>query len=164
MPIVIRPAVFSDVPVMMALASGAATAAQWTVTDYERLFKTDVQAHVVQRHSLVLEEKGEVQAFIVARQMQHEWEIENIATAPDARRHGLGTRLLGEMMAIAYSSAAQEVTLEVRESNDAARALYEKWGFEQSGRRKAYYTSPVEDAIIFRFAFPKKFPEIVAEG
>jgi ribosomal-protein-alanine N-acetyltransferase len=157
MPIVIRPAVVADVPIMMALASSAATAAQWRAKDYEDLFRADV----VRRHSLVLEEKGVVQAFIVARQMQQEWEIENIATAAKARRHGLGTRLLGEMMAIAYSFAAQEVTLEVRKSNKAARALYEKWGFEESGRRKAYYTSPVEDAIIFRFAFPKKFPETI---
>src|SRR5215467_6223051 len=121
MPIVIRPAVLTDVPVMMDLATSAATAAQWTIRDYEDLFRPEA----ARRHSLVLEEKGIVKAFIVARQMQQEWEIENIATATDARRHGLGSRLLGEMMAIAYSLSAQEVTLEVRRSNHAARALYE---------------------------------------
>jgi len=156
---VIRPAVAADVPVMMTLASLAAAAARWTAADYENLFRGPVR-----RHCLVLEEDGAIQAFIVARQMEQEWEIENIATAPAARRHGMGTRLVGEIIAIAYSCAAEEVTLEVRASNYAARALYEKWGFVESGRRSSYYTSPVEDAIIFRFAFPKKFPEIVEAG
>jgi len=154
---VIRPATAADIPVMMALASRTATAAQWSAADYERLFSPGS----VQRHCLVLEENGAVQAFIVARQLAREWEIENIATASSARRRGLGTRLLGEMMAIAYNCAAQEVTLEVRKSNRAAQGLYMKWGFVESGKRKGYYTSPVEDAIVFRFSFPKKFPQMI---
>src|SRR5258708_9917263 len=90
MPIVIRPAVLADVPIMMALASRAATAAQWTAKDYEDLFRPDV----VRRHSLVLEEKGVVQAFIVARQMQQVWVINIIASAAIARGTGPVTRLL----------------------------------------------------------------------
>jgi ribosomal-protein-alanine N-acetyltransferase len=42
------------------------------------------------------------------------------------------------------------VFLEVRESNAAARTLYENAGFEQTGRRRSYYTSPLEDAILYR--------------
>lgn len=154
---VIRPGTVSDVPVMMALADSAVTAAHWGAADYEKIFRRGP----VRRHCLILEEQGAVRAFIVARQVDREWEIENIATASVARRRGLGTRLLDEIMAIAYSCAANEVTLEVRKSNQAARALYKKWGFVESGRRADYYTAPVEDAIVFRFAFPKKFPEIV---
>jgi ribosomal-protein-alanine N-acetyltransferase len=154
---VIRPGTAGDIPVMMTLASSTATAAHWSAADYDKIFRRGP----VRRHCLILEEHGAVQAFIVARQMEREWEIENIATASIARRRGLGTRLLGEIMAIAYSCAAREVTLEVRTSNHAARGLYQKWGFIESGRRADYYTAPVEDAIIFRFAFPKKFPEII---
>jgi ribosomal-protein-alanine N-acetyltransferase len=154
---VIRPGTAADIPVMMSLASSTATAAHWSAVDYEKIFRRGP----VRRHCLILEEQGAVQAFIVARQLEREWEIENIATATIARRRGLGTRLLGEIMAIAYSCSAREVTLEVRKSNHAARGLYQKWGFVESGRRADYYTAPVEDAIIFRFAFPKKFPEIV---
>ena len=40
------------------------------------------------------------------------------------------------------------ITLEVRQSNEAALALYRKYGFEQSGRRKNYYDNPTEDALI----------------
>ena len=125
---VIRPAAATDLPAMIALAGRAATAAQWTAADYEALFKPGV----VPRHSLVLEEAGVVHAFIVAKQVGQSWEIENIVTAAEARRRGFATRLLAEMMSIAYDC-----------------------------RRADYYSSPVEDAIIFRYFFPKKFLEIV---
>jgi ribosomal-protein-alanine N-acetyltransferase len=142
---------------MIALAGRAATAAQWNTADYEALFKPGA----VPRHSLVLEAADVVQAFIVAKQVGQSWEIENIVTAAEARRCGFATRLLAEMMSIAYDSGAHDVSLEVRKSNEAARALYVKCGFVEAGRRAAYYTSPVEDAIIFRYFFPKKFLEIV---
>ena len=83
-----------------------------------------------------------------------EWEIENVAIAPDARRRGLGTRLVGELLTMAQAQAASAVFLEVRESNHAARALYEKWAFVESGRRAKYYRDPEEDAIVFKFTFP----------
>ena len=57
---VIRPATAADIPVMMALASRTATAAQWSAADYERLFSPGS----VQRHCLVLEENSAVQAFL----------------------------------------------------------------------------------------------------
>ena len=79
-----------------------------------------------------------------------EWEIENIAVADSARRRGLGTRLLGEILDLARASGAAAVFLEVRESNRAARALYEKWAFLESGSRCGYYADPQEDAILYR--------------
>ena len=48
---------------------------------------------------------------------------------------------------------AKAVFLEVRESNYAARALYEKWAFVESGRRRRYYQDPNEDAILYRIDF-----------
>ena len=142
---------------MTALAGRVATAAQWSAADYAALFK----ASAVPRHSLVLEEADIVQAFIVAKQVGQSWEIENIVTEAEARRRGFATRLLAEMMSIACDSGAHDVSLEVRKSNEAARSLYVKCGFVEAGRRAAYYTSPVEDAIIFRYFFPKKSLEIV---
>jgi len=82
-----------------------------------------------------------------------EWEIENIALAGPARRRGLGTRLLGEFLDLARAQGAEAVFLEVRESNRAARALYEKWSFMRSGRRQRYYKDPEEDAILYRLGF-----------
>ena len=154
---VIRPAVVTDISAMMALTSGSPSAAQWSAKDYEAIFRMNA----VQRHSLVLEQVGAVKAFVVAKHVARSWEIENIVTAADARRQGLATRLMAEMMGTAHDAGAQDISLEVRKSNDAARALYLKCGFVEAGRRAGYYTSPVEDAIIFRYFFPKKSFEIV---
>ena len=50
-------------------------------------------------------------------------------------------------------NGAKVVYLEVRESNKAARALYEKWAFIEAGRRKSYYQEPLEDALVLKFYF-----------
>jgi ribosomal-protein-alanine N-acetyltransferase len=106
-----------------------------------------------ERIALVLEETGIV-AFIVARGIGDEWEIENVAVAGPARRRGLGARLLGELLMQLKRRGVSSVFLEVRESNAAARMLYEKWAFVESGRRTAYYRDPAEDAIVYRLTFP----------
>src|SRR5438128_1704079 len=80
-------------------------------------------------------------------------ETENIAIARSARRGGLGTRLLGEFVDLARAEGAESVFLEVRESNRAARLLYEKWSFTERGRRKKYYQDPEEDAILYHLGF-----------
>jgi ribosomal-protein-alanine N-acetyltransferase len=94
-----------------------------------------------------------VQGFIVGRAIGEEWEIENIAVAEPIRSRGLGTRLLGEFLDLARGRGARAVFLEVRESNLAARRLYEKWVFIESGRRRRYYRDPEEDAISYRLDF-----------
>jgi len=66
-----------------------------------------------------------------------------------SRGNGVGTALLMEMLSRAQKSESYSVFLEVRESNSAARALYAKVGFEESGRRKDYYSHPGEDAILY---------------
>ncbi|MGH9508570.1 MAG: ribosomal protein S18-alanine N-acetyltransferase [Terriglobales bacterium] len=145
----IRPATAADSPQLIALERHAATAAHWAEADYQRLFA----AVGPQRLALVLEE-AEVVAFIVARGVGAEWEIENVAVAGAARRRGLGTRLLGELLKQLRARGVESVFLEVRESNVAARMLYEKWAFVESGRRTAYYRDPAEDAIQYRLSFP----------
>ena len=105
------------------------------------------------RVALIIEAESAVQGFLVARVVDTEWEIENIAVSGPARRRGLGTRLLGEFLDWARGEGALAVFLEVRESNRAARALYEKWAFVESGRRPRYYREPEEDAIIYRLCF-----------
>ena len=86
--------------------------------------------------------------FLVARQQGSEWELENIVVAVAVRRHDLGAQLLRDLISRMRDSGAREVFLEVRESNQAARAFYQKWGFEENGRRQGYYNNPREDAIL----------------
>lgn len=135
---------------MMALERHAATAAHWSAEQYRTAFSREASPRVV----LIIEEDTGIQGFVAGRGLDEEWEIENIAIAGSARRRGLGTRLLGEFLDLARGRGAQAVFLEVRESNLAARKLYEKWAFVESGRRKLYYREPEEDAILFRLGFP----------
>jgi ribosomal-protein-alanine acetyltransferase len=151
----IRPARAEDVPAMQAIAKHAATAAHWTEADYTRIFDAPELSTDWRRIALVLEEQGKVQGFLVAQTVGGEWELENVAIAPDARRRGLGTRLVGELLDLARGQGATAVFLEVRESNHAARALYEKWAFVEAGRRTRYYRAPDEDALVFKFSFPE---------
>ncbi len=146
----VRPATPADIPSMMRLMQHSATAAHWSREQYDRVFGGDSP----QRVALVIEEAGDVQGFLVSHSVGDEWEIENIAVAGKARRRGLGTRLLGEFLDHAQAEGATAVFLEVRESNRAARSLYEKWAFEPGGRRARYYSQPDEDAIVYRLGFP----------
>lgn len=145
----IRRAALLDLPAMMELEKHTATAAHWSREQYEALF----HASDVGRVALILEEESVLHGFVIARVAGAEWEIENIAIAGTARRRGLGTRLLGELLDMARAQSAAAVFLEVRESNHAARGLYEKWAFSESGRRRRYYKNPEEDAILYRLDF-----------
>jgi ribosomal-protein-alanine N-acetyltransferase len=153
----VRLAEASDLPRLVEIASHSATAAQWNQSEYQKLFLSGSALDLDQtqpRTALVVEQDGSVAGFIVGRQADDEWEIENIAVTGAARRCGLGSRLVGEMLDLIRSRGGKAVFLEVRESNRAALSLYEKWAFIEVGRRKMYYQNPAEDALILKFKFP----------
>jgi len=151
----VRPAEAADLSRLVEIASHSVTAAQWNQTEYQKLFALEhPQAQPQPRTALVVEQDGSVVGFIVGRQADHEWEIENIAVTGSARRCGLGSRLVGELLGLVRSRGGKTVFLEVRESNRAARSLYEKWAFIEVGRRKMYYQNPAEDALVLQFKFP----------
>ena len=77
-----------------------------------------------------------------------EAQILNVATLPEYRRQGLARKILSGLYEEAKSRGAVTATLEVRESNNAARALYLSEGFSEIGVREGYYTNPREAAII----------------
>jgi ribosomal-protein-alanine N-acetyltransferase len=74
--------------------------------------------------------------------------INNVAVRPAYRGRGLGTALMRHVLAEARRLGARRATLEVRSSNQGARRLYERLGFRVAGTRRAYYSHPVEDALI----------------
>jgi ribosomal-protein-alanine N-acetyltransferase len=159
----VRPAKPADLPRLVEIASHSVTAAQWNQAEYLKLFSPDdpkaqpevePQIKTQARTALVVEQLGRVVGFIVGRQVADEWEIENIAVTGAARRCGLGSRLVGEFLDLVRSRGGKAVFLEVRESNQAARSLYEKWAFLEVGRRKMYYQDPAEDALLLKFIFP----------
>ncbi|HEY7617968.1 MAG TPA: ribosomal protein S18-alanine N-acetyltransferase [Terriglobales bacterium] len=140
----IRSATAADIPRILELERHTAAAAHWSREQYQQALDRSAP----EREVLVIEEDARIHGFLVARGVEQEWEIENIAIAASAQGGGLGTRLVGEFLDYVRSTGAQSVFLEVRESNQAARALYKKWGFIESGRRPAYYRNPDEDAVI----------------
>lgn len=88
--------------------------------------------------------------YVIAIVMASEAEIADIAVAPSHRGRGVGGVLLDKVTANLREVRVKDVYLEVRESNAAARALYQSRAFRQVGRRKRYYQLPAEDALILR--------------
>jgi ribosomal-protein-alanine acetyltransferase len=149
----------------MEIEGQSASAAHWSRQQYESLFAISdppLSQHVV----LVVEgssgmpsgtksdEIHQVLAFLVAHRIETEWELENIVVGEKFQRSKVGTRLLLEFIRLAQAQSGRAIFLEVRSSNLSACALYRKLGFVETGLRKAYYTKPSEDAILYRRSLP----------
>lgn len=81
-----------------------------------------------------------------------ELHILNLAVHPERRKQGHASRLVRHILDTARASQAHVLSLEVRVSNGAARALYEKLGFRQVGLRPRYYADNGEDALLMDLA------------
>ena len=91
---------------------------------------------------------GQIAGFCSFWRVMDELHINNLAVLPQDRRTGAATALLQYVLREGARLGATRATLEVRRSNEPARVLYERFGFSVAGIRRAYYTKPVEDAII----------------
>jgi ribosomal-protein-alanine N-acetyltransferase len=90
----------------------------------------------------------EVVGFCSFWRILDELHINNLAVLPAHRRTGVGSALLTHVLSEGVRLGAVRATLEVRRSNDAARLLYERFGFAVRGVRQAYYSGPIEDALV----------------
>ncbi|MFN7921253.1 MAG: ribosomal protein S18-alanine N-acetyltransferase [Bryobacteraceae bacterium] len=132
-PLTIREATAGDLSGIEKIQAESPEAAQWNPADYP---------------ALIAELGGRPAGFAVSRQTApDEREILNIAVAPEFRRSGIGAQLLDRVL----SMPEETFFLEVRESNQAAQALYRRAGFTPAGRRPGYYENPNEAAIVMRF-------------
>lgn len=102
----------------------------------------------VSRLYVLKEATGETVGFCACWLLVDELHINSVAVAPERRREGLGAELMRGVLESARDEGAIKATLEVRRSNDAARALYERLGFAVEAIRPDYYTNPREDALI----------------
>jgi [ribosomal protein S18]-alanine N-acetyltransferase len=91
-------------------------------------------------------EERRMVGYLICSRYADVWHLMNIAVDPPARRRGIATALLEEMIARAGQDASY--TLEVRPSNIYAIALYERFGFRSAGTRRRYYQDTGEDALI----------------
>jgi [ribosomal protein S18]-alanine N-acetyltransferase len=85
--------------------------------------------------------------YLVCSRFDTVWHIMNVAVDPDRRRHGIASTLLTRLFARIDDPDAQ-YTLEVRRSNEAALALYDRFRFRAAGVRRRYYADNGEDAIV----------------
>jgi len=131
-----RPAGADDLAAIESIQRASPEASQWNPADY--------LAHVC----TVAVEDGRVLGFVVVREITPgESEILNVAIHPEWRRRGIARGLVEEALA----GSPGEWFLEVRESNAAARKLYQTLGFRAVGRRDNYYSGSPEAAIVMRF-------------
>lgn len=88
--------------------------------------------------------------YICCRVVAGEAEIIKFAVTGDLRRRGVGGALLVAALKLMAAEGVGRCFLEVRESNDSACRLYEKYGFQRIGVRRKYYCSPEEDALLYQ--------------
>jgi len=147
----IRPFRPTDSPTIGEILRDSTEAAQWPAESYAALAASPSGL------LLVCEASAQVIGFLAARQTADEAEILNIAIRKDFRRQGAASALLVAALDKFQRSDVVSVFLELRASNLAANALYERHGFVSAGSRKAYYRDPTEDAVCMR----KKFIDVL---
>jgi ribosomal-protein-alanine N-acetyltransferase len=130
----------------------------WTRTMFEDEFKNPDMAHY-----LIARCKDHVVGYMGFWKITKEAHITNLAVHPAFRRHKIGERLLFAAMRLARRLGIERATLEVRASNEPAKKLYEKYGFQLVALRKKYYNDNNEDAWIMWMNDLKTFEKIKAE-
>lgn len=138
---VVRPFCAADVESVLAL-DRASFRTPWSRADFEGELTNPLALY------LVAELDGAVIAYAGSWIVFDECHVTNIAVSPEQRGKGVGTLLVQTLIDQAQTRGAQSFTLEVRPSNEAALALYRRFGFVKEGRRKRYYADTGEDALI----------------
>jgi ribosomal-protein-alanine N-acetyltransferase len=138
----IRKMTVEDIPAVVALDQ-MSFSLPWP----ERSFRFELTQNEASR-CWVAELDGRVVGMIVNWLLVDEVHVATIATHPDFRRQGIARKLLSHSLRYMSDEGAISSFLEVRESNAAAREMYRKFGYEDTGRRKAYYKDNNEDAIL----------------
>ncbi len=104
---------------------------------------------------LVALHEQQVVGYVGSQSVMGEADMMNIAVSSQYRRMGIAQELVERLVSALNGVQVHSLTLEVRASNEPAKALYSKLGFEQVGRRPNYYRNPKEDALILRKEWTK---------
>lgn len=142
-PVAIRPMTTDDLPRVLDIER-ASFAVPWTPVTFRGLLgRSDAHLHVA-------ESAGEVVGYAVVWIVLDQAELGDLAVVAERRGEGIGTALLRHVLELVREHGVREIYLEVRESNEGARRLYERHGFRLAGRRPGYYSRPKEDAWVLR--------------
>ena len=142
MTVEIRKMTVEDIPAVVALDQ-ASFSLPWP----ERSFRFELTQNEASRCWVAVAD-GRVVGMIVNWLLVDEAHVATLAVHPEYRRRGIARDLLAHSLRSMVGEGAVSSFLEVRESNVAARAMYRKFGYEDTGRRKAYYKDNNEDAIL----------------
>ncbi len=138
----IRPMASGDVDAVAAIEDEA-FGSPWKAETFAGLIDRDGMELLVMEGP-----DGAVMGYAVLWCILDQGELANIAVRPQDRGLGLGARLLEEVLSVSRARGVASLYLEVRASNQAAIALYERFGFRDVGLRRAYYQNPTEDARV----------------
>ncbi len=94
--------------------------------------------------------KDKIVGLLIARTTTVESDIYMVVVGKDYKRQGIGRKLFRSFIKVCAEKKLETIFLEVRESNTSARKLYKSLGFKEIGRRKAYYSQPIEDALMMK--------------
>lgn len=141
----------ADLPAVVAIETEAFST-PWQLDTFEGLLDRDALELLVlaggAESAAESESAAEVLGYAVLWCVMDQGELANIAVRPELRGRGLGARLLEEVVAVSRRRGVTKLYLEVRDSNDGALRLYERFGFREVGRRTSYYKEPREDARV----------------
>jgi [ribosomal protein S18]-alanine N-acetyltransferase len=155
----IRAVAAEDIDPLLLLAGDSVDAPQWTRRDYQQILLATPSA-LLRRYGLVALSGARLTGFAASSWLRHEAaaEVEGLMVERDHRRQGIGAALVRACMAWAAGNGASAIRLEVRASNVAALALYRRLGFSTAGVRRAYYSAPVEDALLLQAPLVSQSP------
>jgi [ribosomal protein S18]-alanine N-acetyltransferase len=146
MNIKISPMLLEDLPEVMKIEPVCMGANHWSRESFTIELSNPSSFYFVARCPEI---NHELVGYTGFWQVLEEAHLTTLAVHPDHRRQHIGERLLLHSIGEAYRIGAQWVTLEVRASNEAAQALYQKYGFRECGKRPHYYHDNNEDALVF---------------
>lgn len=152
----IRPIMEEDLSVVRAWMKATPGAPAWSDDDFAAVLREPAEGQRRLRRGWAAQQTGSgMTGFAVAVGLSipdgpAECELEFLLVRPEVRRRGIGGMLVHAALNWARDLGADDIWLELRESNAGALQLYERCGFVIEGRRPGYYANPSEDAVLMR--------------
>ncbi len=150
----LRRATLDDLAAIMAIESSEFANDAWS-SDMMSAELGDTHGYYVVVHPVGTPTQVKAYAGLRAPFRSAQADVQTIAVAPDARRHGIGRALMNALMVEARDRGASELFLEVRDDNPAAQRLYESLGYDRIAVRPNYYQPDGVDAIVMRLTIPE---------
>jgi [ribosomal protein S18]-alanine N-acetyltransferase len=142
----LRPMTEADLPGVLALEDALFAEEAWS----RRMLIGELEQQPESRYYLVAEQDGALIGYAGLLTAGEQADVLTIAVTAARWGHGVGSRMLADLLAQARRRGCREAFLEVRADNVRAQRLYKWWGFTDIGIRRGYYQPSGTDAIVMR--------------